>query len=307
MPSTCVLFLAICPLLAAESAPGRKPEVSNIFPDFPCTAPRTITGEDFDPQATEVWAWDLGRREEADAAGQFPPATLPALPAEPPKEARRIAPLDVERQVLVARVPSGIVWVRTPGGCSTPYLVDVPRPFWLSEPRGCRFGGVHVRVRPAAEYRECRVALRSGQTAVAARLVEPARSYRTADRNLVHFEIPASLVPGDYEVWIHNGLGGVFGWQSAGTIAVAAPQPAAPRVFDVREFGDGVTIWKTISRRFPQPSPQRRTPAEARSFSRPACGAATRPSRCPRAYRSAGPAATTPSWKGLDRPARTAT
>lgn len=201
MSSTCVLFLALCPLLAADPALGRKPEISNIFPDFPCDAPRTITGEDFDSQATEVWAWDLGRREEAEAAGPLPPATAPALPAEPPQEARRITPLDVEWQVLVARVPSGIVWVRTPGGWSTPYVIDVPRPFWLSEPQAVSGSIVYLfGFALRAEHRECRVALRSGQTTVAARLVEPARSYRTADRNLVHFEIPASLAPGDYEV-----------------------------------------------------------------------------------------------------------
>ena len=182
-----------------------------------------------------------GRREEADAAGQFPPATPPALPAEPPKEARRITPLDAERQVLVARVPSGIVWVRTPGGCSTPYLIDVPRPFWLSEPRAAAGSVVYLfGFALRAEYRECRVVLRSGQTAVAARLVEPARSYRTADRNLVHFEIPASLAPGDYEVWIHNGLGGVFGWQSAGTDrrdGAAARRTARVRRARVRRAG----------------------------------------------------------------------
>ena len=36
---------------------------------------------------------------------------------------------------------------------------------------------------------------------------------------------------------IHNGLGGRFGWQRAGTIEVVAPKTHVSQVFGVREFG----------------------------------------------------------------------
>ncbi len=62
----------------------------------------------------------------------------------------------------------------------------------------------------------------------------------------VDFVLPPGLDSGSYEVWVHNGHGGRFGWSGPAELTVA-PSPWAgqeSRVFDVRSFGargDGAT------------------------------------------------------------------
>lgn len=51
-------------------------------------------------------------------------------------------------------------------------------------------------------------------------------------------ELPASLTPGDYEIWVNNGSGGDAGWKNSGKVAITDPMHYwKEKVFDVTDFG----------------------------------------------------------------------
>ena len=51
-------------------------------------------------------------------------------------------------------------------------------------------------------------------------------------------ELPKTLGPGEYDVWVHNCHGGATGWRKAGTVRVAVHAfPWKPDVFDVTRYG----------------------------------------------------------------------
>jgi hypothetical protein len=70
----------------------------------------------------------------------------------------------------------------------------------------------------------------------------------------VQFTVPGSIANGAYEVWVHNGHGGGYGWSGPLSLTVSAPyvwdsdsggnfDPASPATFNVKNYGavgDGV-------------------------------------------------------------------
>jgi hypothetical protein len=102
-------------------AVAAQPEISYVHPDFPGNCPHILTGQDFDPKKSEVWIWEGPRSDSGDAAELEVGANGElALPARPPETARRVQPLDMERQVIVAPLQGIAVWVKTPAGFSKP-------------------------------------------------------------------------------------------------------------------------------------------------------------------------------------------
>jgi hypothetical protein len=66
-----------------------------------------------------------------------------------------------------------------------------------------------------------------------------------SDDKLLHFRIPPDLKPASYTVWVHNGLGGEYGWRPAGRIRVNPQSTPPAKLFNVRDFGavgDGLAI-----------------------------------------------------------------
>jgi hypothetical protein len=199
-----------------------------VFPDFVDARGFThvITGESFEPAATEVWSWSPPSDEQTILAAMTRLGSAPELPTEPPEGARRLQVLDVERQVIVAALAGEVIWVKTAAGFSSPCLINVPRPFWTSSPtaqQGELLDVYGFGLRP--QYGECRVSLYNGERAVEAPLVQMPREQRVKDPRLVHFKVPLETAPGSYEVYVHNSRGGVFGWRRAGEVDV---QPLAP-------------------------------------------------------------------------------
>lgn len=236
-------LILLLPALAAVS--DAAPEVAFVYPEYGMQreAPNLLLGEGLDGAGLEIWTWAPGE------AGEAPPAAPPALPATPPEGAKRVRAthvLDAAAQVAVARLPAdaAALWVKTEAGWSSPYLLGVARPFWLDDEAyapGAVARLFGFRLRPRADA--CRVALRSADgTVLHCRLSEDLRSPRTADEKLVLFDLPDDAAPGAWEVFVHNGTGGAFGWVRAGALEIAAPPPAPP-VLNVRDFGaagDGI-------------------------------------------------------------------
>jgi len=233
---TMVVFAAMLACPAAGAA--ERPALSNIFPDFPAPGPHVITGENFIPGATELWTWDPAAGEKAAVEVPDRGSLAPELPVTPPEGARRVQVIDAEPQILVASLGGCVVWAKTAAGFSTPFLLNVARPCWLSDDQAEQGAVLYLfGFGLRAPYRPCRVALVGADAVIAAPLAPDPRAYRTADPCLVHFSIPRDCAPGAYEVYVHNGRGGRFGWQKAGKLEVAAFREIAERVLDVRQFG----------------------------------------------------------------------
>ena len=241
------VFLSVILLaLGMASTEAGPPEIANVFPDFPGNAPKIITGEGFSPDSIEIWTWAPKSDEVAmkEALANIDNG-LPPLPAKPPKEARRINPLDVEPQVLVAQIKGSVLWLKTAEGFSKPLLFNVSKPCWLSEPKVIPGSLVYVfGFGLRAPYGKTMIAITGqGKTFYPRRIVE-ARALRTVDSRLAYFEVPREIVLGQYTVYLHNYYGAQWGWRKAGDIEVVAP-PSGPEItVDVRNFGargDGFT------------------------------------------------------------------
>jgi hypothetical protein len=66
----------------------------------------------------------------------------------------------------------------------------------------------------------------------------------SANPYCVTFVVPQNLSGGNYQVWVHNGHGGVYGWSSPVTLTVNATVAASTQVFNVLNYGavgNGVT------------------------------------------------------------------
>jgi len=241
------LLLLFSPTTAAPAADSR-PEIAHVHPDEPALAgaPLLVTGENFDARSQVVtWRPPSPPQGVTAAMGRLGEAMQP-LPAEPPKTgAKPAAVLDVERQVIVAQGADGaVLWVKNAAGWSAPVLLNVARPFWISHQRAApgqvlyAYGfGLRARFAPT------RVALKGPAGVLEARLVRMPREQRIADPRLVYFQVPAEAAPGDYEFFIHNGMGGTWGWRGGLRFSVIAPDKAERLAVDVRAHGgkgDGI-------------------------------------------------------------------
>jgi len=235
-----LLLFAIPGGLSVQAAP---PEISNVFPDFPTeypnASPHLVTGEGFEPGKTEVWVWSPGNEAAAitNALAGLGEAE-PILPTQPPPDARRVATLDVERQVLVAPLEGVVVWVRTASGASKPCLFNVPKPCWLGPERAEPGASVHVfGFGLRAPWQAPRLALKGAERHYLLAANPPSRDYRAEDSTLLYFDVPANALPGNYDVFVHNGNGGALGWRKAGLLEIIAPAKIPEKLFNVRDYG----------------------------------------------------------------------
>ena len=219
------------------------PEISYVFPDFPteypAVSPHLITGEDFDPAMTEVWVWEPGKDNVGENAAIAKLAEgEPHLPDKPPAGARRITPLDIERQVIVAPLEGTLVWVKTQQGTSAPYLINVPRPHWLSHQKAAPGDTLHLfGFGLRAPWRPGRIALINPQKQYLLQPRPPSRDYRAEDSTLLYFDLPNDVVPGDYRVFVHNGNGAALGWRMTSRLEIATPAKVSEKLFNVRDYG----------------------------------------------------------------------
>lgn len=76
-----------------------------------------------------------------------------------------------------------------------------------------------------------RVVLRNASSIEFSCKVEMASAYD------VHFRLPGDLPAGDYEVYLHNGLGGTAGWSEPQTLRIAARDAWPSKVFNIADYG----------------------------------------------------------------------
>lgn len=169
------------------------------------------------------------------------PATAPRDQAAPaPKNWERIQPLQGDERSLKFVVPkawSQGVWacrIRQGGVVSESVILNAPTAWWWNGDQGetatpggwlrvfgksLNFGGESLALLRAADGKS-----------VTLKAAKP-NNYALA------FSVPAELAAGDYQLFVHNGLGGYAAWRGAGTVKIQARAAWKNDVFNVKDFG----------------------------------------------------------------------
>ena len=113
-----------------------------------------------------------------------------------------------------------LVWVRNQAGWSRPIRLNVPQPWWYWPPTPT--AGQELRIFGRDLSR------RPDQTTALACLANADRctewlQVRRADKYTVTVVLPKNLQPDTYQLWVHAGCGGRFGWGKPLRLTVSKP------------------------------------------------------------------------------------
>lgn len=213
-----------------------------------------LFGTGLDDPALKVRAW-LPEQSEKAVLQAVVSGAIPRPPAQPPRDAAALKVYQATAQVASFEMPRApglpvaVLWAQTSAGTSNPWAVNRPQLMLLEENpvrpeqktrvigrnlrRGSGSAQILVRARSAKSRKTFPVEwfLQGGRTLFG----KPYPSYELGLR------FPA-LDPGEYELYVHNGSGGAYGWSLPLRFAVAAQRPP-PRVLLAATFGvkgDGV-------------------------------------------------------------------
>lgn len=225
------MSLALCLALALVA----PPEIARTQG----ASARVIFGVNFVPGATEVRGTELAYDLQAAllALRPLPYPALAMLPSTPPDEARRIPILDADPRGLAITVDFGerapeVLWVKNADGWSKPALVDAPQPWWLFPDAAAPGERVRLFGRDL-DLRAVAFKPRADEAVVAVTTLAPGRQ----SAHEVAFNVPDTLAPGVYDVWTHNGRGGLGGWTGPLALTVRPAQRANTLYTDIRSFG----------------------------------------------------------------------
>ena len=122
-----------------------------------------------------------------------------------------------------------VVWAKNRAGFSEPVVLNAPEAWWClpdAAPPGAEISifGRNVAQRP--DFHQAFVYLaQSGKAGVWLKVLE-AGKYR------LRCELPATLAAGSYQLWLHAGNGGAYGWGGPLALEVRAEPPALAFVAD---------------------------------------------------------------------------
>lgn len=134
-----------------------------------------------------------------------------------------------------------LVWPRNANGYGYPIAINRTEGWWLGPKQAERGSTVAVYGRNLAHDNGTAISwvyIKKNSTTVAQVPVTAVNPYRVA------FAVPGDLANGDYEVWIHNGHGGHYGWSGPLTLSVYGGPGWTGVTFNVKTYGahgDGVT------------------------------------------------------------------
>ena len=145
-------------------------------------------------------------------------------------------------------LPSGLpveseylIWPVNSVGAGNPVAVNATEAWWIGPNAATRNDAVSIYGRNLALGETSRTSYiyiqKVGMRGVWAK-VTAANPYK------VDFTVPADLVNGEYQVWVHNGHGGHYGWSGPLTLTINDGMPWTSEKFNVKSYGakgDGVT------------------------------------------------------------------
>lgn len=175
--------------------------------------------------------------------GQFPatpPASLKAAASHPVEHWEAIRPLQASAGSLKCVVPQSWppgVWacrVRRGATVSQSVVLNVPEAWWF-------IGDGGESASPGGWLRVFGKSLGVGGASRALLQAHDGRTFSlqpsAADGYALRMALPADLAAGDYELLIHNGLGGNAAWRRAGRVIVRPQVLWKKDVFNVKDFG----------------------------------------------------------------------
>jgi len=123
-----------------------------------------------------------------------------------------------------------LLWCGNDAGWSRPIRLNAPRLWWASpsapSPGGTlRLFGRDLAQRPSRTQAHVWLS-REGQQGRWLTCIKPGKFDLT-------MSLPADLSPGDYQVWVHAGMGGQYGWSEPLAITVAAAATAPAKVVEL--------------------------------------------------------------------------
>ena len=169
-------------------------------------------------------------------------AIMPDRPGAEPQKWEEIKPLQCENQSLKFVVPKTWkqgVWmcrVKQGGFASKPVVLNAPSAWWWNGDEGeaaTPGGWLRVFGKSLNFGSKTRVKLQSPDGKGQPLILTDNKPSPYA----LSFTLPANLAPGDYPLFVHNGLGGESGWTSAGTVNVRPKEVWKSDIFNVKDFG----------------------------------------------------------------------
>jgi polygalacturonase len=146
--------------------------------------------------------------------------------------------------ILPATLPADAeywIWPINSTGAGKPLPINATEAWWLGPNAATRGDTVSIYGRNLARTISAPAASVYIQKAGAAGVWA---SVTAANPYKVDFTVPPNLGDGTYQVWIHNGRGGHYGWSGPLALTVNDGQPWSNHVFNVKNYGamgDGVT------------------------------------------------------------------
>lgn len=207
----------------------QKPEIARVM-NFESGETVQIFGENLDIDSRVYW-WRSQYEDKAFADCGLPEGQ--ALPELPPPDAQVYRVSDVfQGQVMYVsaseKVAGGtaVLWVRNRAGFSAPFLINRPE-IWSQSVRTVYPGGV-VTVYGngfwAPEHPHAILKNTTTGEVVQAVVLSPYDGCYAYDsyRHSMHVHIPQDIADGEYEVYVHSGSAGCFGWSNPVQVIVSA-------------------------------------------------------------------------------------
>jgi polygalacturonase len=146
--------------------------------------------------------------------------------------------------VLPAKLPANaeyMVWPINAAGYGSPAVINATEAWWIGPDAATRGATVSVYGRNLTQNATAKAShiyiQKEGERGVWA-TVTAANPYK------VDFTVPADMADGDYEVWVHNGHGGTYGWSGPLDLVINDGMTWSSHVYNVKTYGakgDGVT------------------------------------------------------------------
>ncbi|MDP2990744.1 MAG: glycosyl hydrolase family 28-related protein, partial [Kiritimatiellota bacterium] len=232
-------------------------EIAHVGNSVANGASTLIFGEGFKDEKVKFYGWCPRDDTAMEKLSEIDKADM-SLPATPPKEAGQlkiIAIMDNQAAAVLlnggyaqhggAREPF-IVWAKGTNGYSQPYMINRPNLFFLENTVSAP--GAHNRVigRDMIAHEH---GLWGGvflKNTASGQVLKPLwGKYFDRQNHFTYqldfeiiFETPPDAPEGKYEVWVHKGTGGWFGWCVQPLLMeVKKDAPANRPVFKVNDFG----------------------------------------------------------------------